>query len=65
MSNDERQFADVSTPTICQSILLLVTELMQRDMPLRDFDDKERFIQGIQIFGGKPYFLAARENVNE
>lgn len=63
--SEPSEFSGVPTKTLCESILLLLTELMRRNEPLRDFDDKERFIQGIQMFNGRPYFLAAREQVDE
>lgn len=55
-------FSSVPLATMCQSIQLLISELNRRGYPVYDFDNKEKFIQGIQIIHGKVYFLAAKED---
>ena len=61
-TNQEPDFSSVPLATMCQSIQLLINELNQRGYPVYDFDNKEKFIQGIQIIRGKVYFLAAKED---
>lgn len=57
----EADFSSVPLATMCQSIQLLINELYERGYPVYDFDNKDKFIQGIQIIQGKVYFLAAKE----
>ena len=54
-------FSSVPLATICQSINLLIDELRGRGIPVYDFDNKDKAIQGIQILQGKVFFLAAKE----
>lgn len=61
---EQPDFSGVPLATMCQSIQLLVNELYRRGYPLYDFDNKEKFIQGIHIIQGKVYFLAAREETD-
>lgn len=56
-------FSTVPLATMCQSIQLLIDELRRRGVPVYDFDNKEKSVQGIQIVHGKVYFLAAKEEV--
>lgn len=57
----ENQFADVPTLTICQSIQLLINELSERGVYIKDFDDKDKSLKQIQYIGGKLYYLSERE----
>lgn len=57
-------FSNVPLATMCQSIQLLINELHSRGYPVYDFDNKTKFVQGIQIIQGKVYFLAAEEGSN-
>lgn len=57
----EPDFSAVPLATICQSIQLLIDELMRRGFPVYDFDNKNKYVQGIQIIHGKVFFLAAEE----
>lgn len=61
----ECDFSDVPLATLCQSIMLLVEELKNRGKPLRDFDNKDKYIQSIQIIKNEVYFMAAGENIDE
>ena len=54
-------FSGVPLATVCQSIQLLINELYERGYPVYDFDNKTKFVQGIQIIHGKVFFLAAEE----
>ena len=54
-------FSTVPLATMCQSIQLLINELFSRGYPVYDFDNKTKFVQGIQIIQGKVFFLAAEE----
>lgn len=54
-------FSSVPLATICQSINLLIDELRGRGIPVYDFDNKDKAVQGIQILQGKVFFLAAKE----
>jgi hypothetical protein len=54
-------FSEVPTATLCESIMLLVKELRSRGFPLKDFDDRTRTLQQIQIYGDSICFLAAPE----
>ena len=54
-------FSGVPLATVCQSIQMLVNELYRRGYPVYDFDNKDKFVQGIQIIQGKVYFLVAAE----
>lgn len=54
-------FSGVPLATMCQSIQLLINELKERGYPVYDFDNKTKFVQGIQIIQGKVFFLAAEE----
>lgn len=58
---EQPDFSNVPLATMCQSIQLLINELYRRGCPVYDFDNKDKFIQGIQIIQGKVYFLAAKE----
>ncbi len=58
-------FEDTPTATLCQSIMLLIEELRSRGCPLRDFDNKERTLQQIQILGNNIFFMAAPEQEEE
>lgn len=57
-------FSLVSTPLICQSILLLINELRSRGYPIYDFDNKNKSVQGIKIIRNRIYFLAAEEEAD-
>lgn len=59
---DQPDFSTVPLATMCQSIQLLINELYRRGFPVYDFDNKDKFIQGIHIIRGKVYFLAAKED---
>ena len=59
---EQPDFSTVPLATMCQSIQLLINELYRRGFPVYDFDNKDKFIQGIQIIQGKVYFLAAKED---
>lgn len=59
---EQPDFSTVPLATMCQSIQLLINELYRRGFPIYDFDNKDKFIQGIQIIQGKVYFLAAKED---
>lgn len=58
-------FSNTSLVTICESIQLLVQELYKRGYPVYDFDNKEKYVQGIRIIKNKVYFLAAEEAEHE
>lgn len=60
---DQPDFSEVPLATMCQSIQILINELLSRGYPVYDFDNKQKFVQGIQIIKGKVYFLAAEEDV--
>lgn len=60
-TKQEPDFSGVPLATMCQSIQLLINELYKRGYPVYDFDNKEKFVQGIQIIKGKVFFLAAEE----
>lgn len=59
---NEPDFSSVPLRTLCQSIQLLIEELRNRGILIYDFDNREKTVQAIQIFQGKVYFLAARED---
>lgn len=61
VDTEQPDFSNVPLATMCQSIQLLINELHSRGYPVYDFDNKTKFIQGIQIIQGKVYFLAAEE----
>lgn len=56
----EADFTNVPTATICKSIQLLVDELNRRGEPIHDFDNKGKLLQQIRILD-KVYFLAAED----
>lgn len=58
----EPDFSGVPLATMCQSIQLLINELYNRGYPVYDFDNKDKYVQGIQIIKDKVYFLAAKED---
>ena len=60
-ATEQPDFSGVPLATMCQSIQLLIMELYRRGFPIYDFDNKDKFVQGIQIIQGKVYFLAAKE----
>ena len=60
-TRQEPDFSGVPLATMCQSIQLLINELYERGYPVYDFDNKTKFVQGIQIIQGKVFFLAAEE----
>lgn len=60
---EQPDFSAVPLATMCQSIQLLINELQRRGFPVYDWDNKKKFVQGIQIIQGKVYFLAAEEDV--
>ena len=60
-ATEQPDFSGVPLATVCQSIQLLINELQRRGFPVYDFDNKTKFVQGIQIIQGKVYFLAAEE----
>ena len=60
----EPDFSGVPLATMCQSIQLLINELYRRGIPVYDFDNKDKYIQGIQIIRGKVYFFAAEGDLN-
>lgn len=53
-----KEFVSIPTLTICQSIQLLINELAERDIYIKDFDDKEKSLKQIQYIGGKLYYLS-------
>lgn len=57
----QESFSAVPTATLCESIMLLIQELRSRGYPLRDFDNRDRTLQQIQILGDSICFLAAPE----
>lgn len=59
--NQENQFVDVPTLTICQSIQLLINELAERGVYIKDFDDKDKSLKQIQYIGGKLHYLSEKE----
>lgn len=61
-ATEQPDFSGVPLATVCQSIQLLINELQRRGFPVYDFDNKEKYVQGIQIIQGKVYFLAAKED---
>lgn len=61
IKTEQPDFSNVPLATMCQSIQLLINELFSRGYPVYDFDNKTKFVQGIQIIQGKVYFLAAEE----
>ena len=61
---EQADFSSVPLATMCQSIQLLINELQGRGFPIYDFDNKTKFVQGIQIIQGKVYFLAAEEVID-
>lgn len=61
-ASEQPDFSGVPLATMCQSIQLLINELHSRGFPVYDFDNKKKFVQGIQIIRGKVYFLAAEED---
>lgn len=63
-ATEQPDFSSVPLATMCQSIQLLLNELYSRGYPVYDFDNKTKFVQGIQIIQGKVYFLAAEEDLN-
>ena len=63
-ASEQPDFSGVPLATVCQSIQLLINELQRRGFPVYDFDNKDKFVQGIQIIQGKVYFLAAKEDVD-
>lgn len=63
VATEQPDFSAVPLATMCQSIQLLINELQQRGFPVYDWDNKKKFVQGIQIIQGKVYFLAAEEDV--
>ena len=60
-ATEQPDFSGVPLATVCQSIQLLINELQRRGFPVYDFDNKDKFVQGIHIIQGKVYFLAAKE----
>lgn len=58
---EQPDFSSVPLATMCQSIQILIDELLRRGYPVYDFDNKQKYVQGIQIIQGKVYFLAAKE----
>lgn len=58
-------FNSVPLVTMCQSIQLLINDLKERGYPVYDFDNKEKYVQGIQIIKGRVYFLAAEEEMED
>lgn len=54
-------FSAVPLATLCESIQMLVNELISRGYPMYDFDNKNRSLQQIQIIKNRVYFLADRE----
>ena len=58
---EHTDFSNVPLATMCQSIQLLINEPYSRGFPVYDFDNKTKYVQGIQIIHGKVYFLAAEE----
>lgn len=61
-ATEQPDFSGVPLATVCQSIQLLINELYSRGFPVYDFDNKTKYVQGIQIIQGKVYFLAAEED---
>ena len=61
-ATEQPDFSSVPLATMCQSIQLLINELYSRGFPVYDFDNKDKYVQGIQIIQGKVYFLAAKED---
>lgn len=62
---EQVDFSNVPFAIMCQSIQLLVNELYKKGYPVYDFDNKNKFVQGIQIIQGKVYFLVAEEDSHE
>lgn len=60
-ASEQTDFSNVPLATMCQSIQLLINELYKRGFPVYDFDNKDKYVQGIQIIQGKVFFLAAKK----
>ena len=58
---EEVDFSGVPLATMCQSIQLLINELYSRGVKVYDFDNKDKYVQQVQIIQGKVFFLAAKE----
>lgn len=52
------------TPTavLLQSTEMILNVLKERGQEVRDFDNKEKVVQQVRLIGGKPYFLAAKDD---
>lgn len=57
-------FSNVPISTLCASIELLINNLRERGCPVYDFDNKDKTVQQIRFIGGKVYFLATREDLD-
>ena len=61
----EPDYSEVPLDQMCEGIMILINALKDRGEPIRDFDNKDKVVDGIKIIGGKPYFLAVKETDNE
>ena len=65
LDNSIPDYSDVPLATMCQGIQLLINELNNRGIRIRDFDNKDKYVQQVQIIRGQVYFLAAEEISDE
>lgn len=65
LDNSMPDYSDVPLATMCQGIQLLINELNNRGIGIRDFDNKDKYVQQVQIIRGQVYFLAAEEISDE
>lgn len=62
---DNPDFSQSPTATLCQGMMLIINELNRRGQPVRDFDNKDKYIQGVQIIKNEVYFMAAGDIADE
>ena len=57
-------FTDVLTAILCSSIQMMLDELKQRGLAVKDFDHKEKHVEQVQFINNTVYFLTKGDDSN-
>lgn len=57
-------FTDVPTAILCSSIQMMLDELKQRGLAVKDFDHKEKHVEQLQLINNTVYFLTKGDDSN-
>lgn len=62
---EQGDLSSVPLAALCSGIKIMMDELARRGKPIRDFDNKEKIVEQIQIIGNRVYFFAREQEYEE